>query len=329
MQCLEHDTRQSGTGDRTERWSSAIETAFGHFAISRLDRQRFGGRLKVERRHDIRFVELEYAGHGFTRRRKDVARLGEAFWTLMRPTHGCLRHGQGGETRVMESGRFYVVNHAVPYDTMPEPNYGTQAIAFPPSSLLSRVAKPADFYALTRPPGSPHGSLLSAFLQHFAANRSTWTDREFECLSSQLLDLVVLTVIEPANASTTGEACMRSAHRQRALQFIRARLAERDLTPQRVADACGIAVSYLHDVFRGSGRTVEETIFAERLEQAHAALVKPELAGLQIATIAYRHGFSDPAHFSRAFRRRFGVTPGDVRAASAARSSGGVPSVKP
>jgi AraC family transcriptional activator of tynA and feaB len=36
-------------------------------------------------------------------------------------------------------------------------------------------------------------------------------------------------------------------------------------------------------------------------------------AGSQIATIAYRCGFSDRAHFARAFRRHFGASPSEWR----------------
>jgi AraC family transcriptional activator of pobA len=32
-----------------------------------------------------------------------------------------------------------------------------------------------------------------------------------------------------------------------------------------------------------------------------------------IATIAYELGFQDPAYFSRLFRKRLGVTPGEFR----------------
>ena len=40
----------------------------------------------------------------------------------------------------------------------------------------------------------------------------------------------------------------------------------------------------------------------------------PSRASHKIYEIAYRWGFVSEAHFSRAFRRAFGLTPGDVRA---------------
>jgi AraC-like DNA-binding protein len=42
-------------------------------------------------------------------------------------------------------------------------------------------------------------------------------------------------------------------------------------------------------------------------------LSDPRARHLSVSTIAYRTGFSHPAHFSRAFRRRFGVSPSEIR----------------
>jgi len=42
-------------------------------------------------------------------------------------------------------------------------------------------------------------------------------------------------------------------------------------------------------------------------------LSDPRLAEQTISTIAYEAGFGDLSHFNRAFRRRYGETPSDVR----------------
>ena len=43
-------------------------------------------------------------------------------------------------------------------------------------------------------------------------------------------------------------------------------------------------------------------------------LSNPLLAEQTISTIAYEAGFGDLSHFNRAFRRRYGQAPSDVRA---------------
>ncbi|MBN9063816.1 MAG: helix-turn-helix transcriptional regulator [Rhizobiales bacterium] len=156
--------------------------------------------------------------------------------------------------------------------------------------------------------------MLDGFAAHFAAGRSEWSDREFDRLSNQLLDLIVLAVIEPGQGIAANETSARTAHRERALRHIRGRLADRGLTPTSVAEACGVSRAYLHEIFRAGGDAgVEETIVAERLDRARSILTAPGASAMQIAAIAYRVGFSDPAHFSRAFRRRFGCSPREAK----------------
>lgn len=313
MAQVEFDTSSLTKQERLDAWSETISGAFGPFAIADNDPERFHGRVKVERRHDIRFIGLGYSGHGFVRRPSDVSRLDDAYYSLMRPIRGRLRLVQDGVTRLLEPGHFYVVNHSLPYRTTPEDGYVTEAVAFPPAALEARVARPQPFYALKDDPACQRSALLGTYLQHFAGGRDVWSDREFERLSGQLIDLVVLSIVEPGTAAAAGETSARAAHRERAMRHIRSHLGERDLSARTVAAACGISLAYLHEIFRAAGSGVEETIFAERLERARIMLTAPEHAGQHIATIAYRLGFSDPAHFARAFRRRFGLSPRDTR----------------
>jgi AraC-like DNA-binding protein len=50
-----------------------------------------------------------------------------------------------------------------------------------------------------------------------------------------------------------------------------------------------------------------------RAERAHAALIAPVRPDQRIATIAFQTGFNDLSYFNRAFRRRYGKSPSDVR----------------
>jgi AraC-like DNA-binding protein len=313
MTVLQLDTASLAGPDRFGVWAETIAAAFGPFGISRNDPDRFHGRVRVERRQCIRFIELGYDGHAFRRSRGDVARLDDAYCSLLRPLHGRLILLQDGSEHVLEPGQYYLVNHAVPYETVPQGGYRAIALAFPPAALTSRVGSPRSFYALKDDPASPRWKLLDSFLSQYTEYRQVWSESEFERLTQQLLDLIVMAIVEPTGLASSAEGSTRTAHRARALRHIRTHLADRDLTPGRVAEACGISLAYLHEVFRGSGRGVEATIFAERLDRSGTMLRAPDHAGTQIATIAYRCGFSDPGHFARAFRRHFGASPSEWR----------------
>jgi AraC family transcriptional regulator, positive regulator of tynA and feaB len=104
--------------------------------------------------------------------------------------------------------------------------------------------------------------------------------------------------------------------------------------PTRLARLMGIARSRLTDPAFGlaalardshwSARTVQATfaahglsfsewLAAERLELARAMLTDPAWQTRSIAHVAHATGFIDTSTFFRAYRRRFGTTPGSAR----------------
>ena len=99
-----------------------------------------------------------------------------------------------------------------------------------------------------------------------------------------------------------------------ALAFIETQLGDADLTAEQVATAQGVSRRRLDQVLRRSlGRSVTAHIWTRRLEQAAADLTDPRYQGQAVSQIAFANGFEDAAHFSRAFKGRFGRTPRDWR----------------
>jgi AraC-like DNA-binding protein len=95
--------------------------------------------------------------------------------------------------------------------------------------------------------------------------------------------------------------------RLRIQQFVNEHLADPELGPAKIAAAAEISVRHLHRLFSNAGSTVGNYIRAQRLEQCRNELANPSLNGKTITEIAYSWGFSDSAHFSRSFHRRFGT----------------------
>ncbi|MDX9874226.1 MAG: helix-turn-helix domain-containing protein [Spongiibacteraceae bacterium] len=84
-----------------------------------------------------------------------------------------------------------------------------------------------------------------------------------------------------------------------------------------LAQRQGISRRQLDSLFvTHTGRTVAAQILERRLTQAAADLSDSQLSHLSITDIAYRAGFKDSAHFTRAFRQRFGSTPSAWRRAA-------------
>jgi transcriptional regulator GlxA family with amidase domain len=71
---------------------------------------------------------------------------------------------------------------------------------------------------------------------------------------------------------------------------------------------------YLQTLFEREGTTLAAFVLSMRLERAHALLTDPRRRDEKIAALAFDCGFGDLSYFNRAFRRRYGAAPSDVRA---------------
>jgi len=75
----------------------------------------------------------------------------------------------------------------------------------------------------------------------------------------------------------------------------------------------GISPRYIQMLFEESGTTYSQFALDHRLERAYRMLCSPRYDTWSIVTIAAEVGFNDLSHFNRRFRRRYDMTPSDVR----------------
>jgi AraC-like DNA-binding protein len=91
--------------------------------------------------------------------------------------------------------------------------------------------------------------------------------------------------------------------------YLRQHLWDPSLTPQRVANANQISVRQLYKLWSTEETSLNDWVLRERLESARTELANPGLLHLTIEVIARRSVFSNASHFSRRFRRAYGMTP--------------------
>lgn len=93
-----------------------------------------------------------------------------------------------------------------------------------------------------------------------------------------------------------------------AVELINERFTDSSLTVASLAEACGVSEVYLRRIFSAIfGMSPVEYIIQKRMDYAKRLLSFGELGISRVAEIC---GYKEPCHFSREFRRRFGVPPG-------------------
>lgn len=99
---------------------------------------------------------------------------------------------------------------------------------------------------------------------------------------------------------------------ERMKNYIEGNLDDFMLGPQKLADQFGISIRYLHLLFEKEDQTVSQWIQGRRLEKCRRDLVVSG-PSKNITETAFTWGFNDAAHFSRVFKKQFGVSPRDYR----------------
>ena len=127
----------------------------------------------------------------------------------------------------------------------------------------------------------------------------------------QMLIGVVKHMLERDRLPSDDAEQMLPDHRIRT--FIDAHLADPDLGPAQIAAGCGISIRRLHRSFADTKWSVCGWIRHRRLVRCREDLLDPAKDRLSITQIAFRWGFNDAAHFSRAFRSAYDQSPRDVR----------------
>jgi AraC-like DNA-binding protein len=125
--------------------------------------------------------------------------------------------------------------------------------------------------------------------------------------------LVRIATLE--NSLGRAKSDVRVMLHMRIRDFVDRNLQNPELSIATVADSLNCSKRYIHRVFSASGETIGQYILRARLEQCQRFLQQPAMAHLSVTQIAFWWGFNNLAHFSRVFRRQFGMPPTECRKA--------------
>ncbi len=128
-------------------------------------------------------------------------------------------------------------------------------------------------------------------------------------ICATLVQHLMLKIAETVVLEDRGSTAAFTTY-QRCREFIRDN-AMRLRTLKQVAEQCRVDEAYLCRLFRRyDDQSPYEYLMRLRMNIAAQRLKKPDVL---VKQVAYELGFTDPFHFSRAFKRVFGLSPGAFR----------------
>lgn len=208
-------------------------------------------------------------------------------------------------------GEIRVVDMARPSDLTSQTGYCTLYLIAPRSVLDPQVAG-LDFHGRVLSEASPTGRLFGAHLRTLWASVEAITQIEAPMVAKATAALLSSAILACGEAMGADPRPLEKVLLASGQRFVAQRLDDPDLSPEMVRQHLGVSRSQLYKVFEPAGG-VSAFIQQRRLDQAFDVILQDRAEQLTLAEVSYRHGFRSDAHFSRAFRARFGVTPGRLR----------------
>ncbi|MGW0803137.1 AraC-like ligand-binding domain-containing protein [Nonomuraea sp. NPDC002799] len=225
---------------------------------------------------------------------------------------GSPRLSQDDRQAQLTRGEFAIYDFTRPYELAYDSAVRLAVFGFPRELLALPLDSVAALTAVPITAESGAGALAVPLLRRVAMDHETYRPDSASRLSAVVMDLIGAAVAERLERTRLLPA---DSHRRTLLlrvhAFIERRLGEIDLDPAVIAAAHHISVRYLHRLFESEDTTVAAWIRQRRLERCRAELA--EGGTESVSAIGARWGLPDSAHFSRLFRRAYGMPPAEYR----------------
>jgi AraC-like DNA-binding protein len=272
---------------------------------------------------DTRATDQEY-----DRTPAHVARGAMDHFQITLCVEGEMRFSSGRREVTMGPGAICLIDMAQPNRTVLRGGGSRtrlMAIILQRAMLAPRLAHPDSATATLLPSNHPHTRLLAS---HYAA---LTLPPEPEAGSAEAtIDAIADIVAAAAGGTADIAAGVERAERHLYLAMIKRRIADNLETDALTADELcrhfQISRATLYRLFEADGG-LSHYVREQRLNLAFRQLISPSAEDTRLIDLAVGMRFSSDSTFIRAFRRKFGLTPGELRelADNWLRETGAVP----
>lgn len=298
---------------RAEEWREALGSTFNRLAPEPLGDGSPRGRMAGAGLGSLVAFEVSGSPQIVRRTTGAVRKAPTDLLKICLQVSGRATVHQAGAEVVVEPGQMALYDTARPYDLRLEGSWACAVLAFPYSALaLPRHAVDGALMRALSLTDGP-GAILAGFVTSAVLQRDAIPGGAAERLGEAGLHLVAGALSSSSRPVGEAGAAAADAARLRVLAYIRAHLDDPDLSHSQIAAAHHIAPRTLSRLFENEPVSVAAYIRSNRLHAVHRDLGDPLLARRSIAAIAARWCFPEQAHFTRAYRAEFGLTPSQSR----------------
>ncbi len=294
--------------DRIDAWQWNAQQICGDCRIQ-LPKSSFHGSIEIRHIGGLRLTRFSSSPLSFWKWPPDSANPDNRACVVITQIAGVRRYLQNGTSVLLNPGDTTLIDAGRPWSS----NCGTDCARLylrVPRWMMENRLRLREIPIAQRICGMGGlGATLSLFTQSLYEEAERLKEEEAAAALEAYFQILSACV----GGAESSEPRNPELH-SRIQRFVDDHLSDPALGPAEIAASAHISVRHLHRLFSVTGSTLGDCIRTRRLEQCRNDLANPRLRGKTITEIAFFWGFSDSAHFSRSFRKQFGICPRIFRA---------------
>jgi AraC-like DNA-binding protein len=274
---------------------------------------RFDGSIETRRIPGLDLSVVTSGAQDVLRTASHIARAADDYFLVSIQTHGRGRIEQDGRTALIAPGDFALYDSTREYALRFEGEFQQFVLKLPAERLRTLVRDTHKLTATSVSGKAGAGHLMINMIRTLWQDVDALQPASAAAVAEGVLNILTAGLQTLPASSCTEPSSLAAYHLARMKQLIEARLADPAFGVGELARELGLSVPHIHRLFHHEATTPSQYIWGKRLAACSRDLLDPRQAHRSISDVAYRWGFSDAAHFSRAFRDRFGLSPREWR----------------
>lgn len=294
-------------------WEQLLRDAFGSIELKKRPLSHQTSRLRQIPIANLKLIEAISDSKEASRTSRNIATDDDEYFILILVLDGRLQISQFGRDCELSRNTFGLFHLSSPSYYRHQERTHVIDLKIPAATLRSYIRDPHRYVAIARPAANGIGRVVGDLFKSLMGQAACMPEWALHSCAGQMMGVVATAIECSGHDAVVGSPAIRSSIFKRAEAYIEINAGDPLLNATAVAKSVGISVRYLQKVFQEQGLSIGEVIRNCRLERCYDDLLCGKSANSLVKEVAFKGGFRSPSHFSTAFKRRYGVTPDELR----------------
>jgi AraC-like DNA-binding protein len=298
---------------RIEYWTDLICDSYVNLSCSRTGDGEFDGSIRTREIASLNLSVVASNAQSVLRTQGHIARESNDFFLVSIQSLGVGVVRQDGREAMLSPGDFALYDSTRPYELYFPDDFEQIVLKLPGMQLRHALRETEKLTATAVSGREGAGHLLINMIKTLWEDSKSLQPTSALAIANGVVSVLVagLQTISPFDPPPLSS--LANYHLARIKALIDTDLGDPQLSVSSIASKLTLSTTHIHRLFQNESVRPGQYIWLRRLEACSRDLLDSRFAAKPIGEIGYLRGFSDAAHFSRAFREHFGCSPRDWR----------------